>query len=61
MAIDGIKLTTNDPSDATEVKVEYKNTEASKGTVVAPTGTAAGKDVKGVSITGMKSGERVHW
>ena len=58
MAIDGIKLTTNDPSDATEVKVEYKNTEASKGTVVAPTGTAAGKDVKGVSITGMKSGEK---
>ena len=58
MAIDGIKLTTSDPSDATEVKVEYKNTEASKGTVVDPTGTAAGKDAKGVSITGMKSGEK---
>lgn len=61
MKIDGIKLTTSDPSDATEVKVEYKNTDASKGTVVAPTGTAADKDAKGVSITGMKSGERVHW
>ncbi|MCM1615969.1 S26 family signal peptidase [Phocaeicola massiliensis] len=58
MAIDGIKLTTSDPSDATEVKVEYKNTEASKGTVVAPTGTAASKDAKGVSITDMKSGEK---
>ncbi len=56
MAIDGIKLTTSDPSDATEVKVEYKNTEASKGTVVAPTGTS--KDAKGVSITDMKSGEK---
>ncbi|MDC7199183.1 hypothetical protein PQG97_15025, partial [Phocaeicola massiliensis] len=51
MAIDGIKLTTSDPSDATEVKVEYKNTDASKGTVVD-------KDAKGVSITGMKSGEK---
>ena len=58
MKIDGIKLTTSDPSDATEVKVEYDNTEASKGTVVAPTGTAADKDAKGVSITGMKSGEK---
>ena len=58
MKIDGIKLTTSDPSDATEVKVEYKNTDASKGTVVAPTGTAANKDAKGVSITGMKSGEK---
>ena len=58
MAIDGIKLTTSDPSDATEVKVEYKNTDASKGTVVDPTGTAADKDAKGVSITGMKSGEK---
>ena len=58
MKIDGIKLTTSDPSDATEVKVEYKNTDASKGTVVAPTGTAADKDAKGVSITGMKSGEK---
>ncbi|WP_195203113.1 S26 family signal peptidase [Phocaeicola massiliensis] len=58
MAIDGIKLTTSDPSDATEVKVEYKNTDASKGTVVDPTGTAAGKDAKGVSITDMKSGEK---
>ncbi len=56
MAIDGITLTTSDPSDATEVKVEYKNTEASKGTVVAPTGTS--KDAKGVSITDMKSGEK---
>ena len=58
MAIDDIKLTTSDPSDATEVKVEYKNTDASKGTVVDPTGTAADKDAKGVSITGMKSGEK---
>lgn len=58
MAIDGITLTTNDPSSATEVKVEYKNTEASKGTVVAPKGTAADKDAKGVSITDMKSGEK---
>ena len=58
MKIDGITLTTSDPSDATEVKVEYDNTEASKGTVVAPTGTAAGKDAKGVSITDMKSGEK---
>ena len=57
MKIDGITLTTNDPSSATEVKVEYKNTEASKGTVVAPTGTT-GKDAKGVSITDMKSGEK---
>ena len=57
MKIDGIKLTTSDPSDATEVKVEYKNTDASKGTVVAPTGTT-GKDAKGVSITDMKSGEK---
>ena len=56
MKIDGITLTTSDPSDATEVKVEYKNTEASKGTVVAPTET--GKDAKGVSITDMKSGEK---
>ena len=58
MKIDGITLTTSDPSDATEVKVEYKNTEASKGTVVAPTGTATNKDAKGVSITDMKSGEK---
>ena len=56
MKIDGIKLTTSDPSSATEVKVEYDNTDASKGTVVAPTGT--GKDAKGVSITDMKSGEK---
>ena len=56
MKIDGITLTTNDPSSATEVKVEYKNTDASKGTVVAPTGTD--KDAKGVSITDMKSGEK---
>ena len=58
MAIDGITLTTNDPSSATEVKVEYSNTDASKGTVVAPKGTAADKDAKGVSITDMKSGEK---
>ena len=58
MKIDGITLTTNDPSSATEVKVEYKNTDASKGTVVDPTGTAAGKDAKGVSITDMRSGEK---
>ena len=57
MAIDGITLTTSDPSSATEVKVEYKNTDASKGKVVAPTGTT-GKDAKGVSITDMKSGEK---
>ncbi|WP_196033201.1 S26 family signal peptidase [Phocaeicola massiliensis] len=57
MAIDGITLTTSDPSSATEVKVEYKNTEASKGTVVAPKGTTS-KDAKGVSITDMKSGEK---
>ena len=57
MKIDGITLTTSDPSDATEVKVEYSNTDASKGTVVAPTGTT-GKDAKGVSITDMKSGEK---
>ena len=56
MKIDGITLTTNDPSSATEVKVEYKNTDASKGTVVAPTRTD--KDAKGVSITDMKSGEK---
>ena len=56
MKIDGIKLTTSDPSSATKVKVEYDNTDASKGTVVAPTGT--GKDAKGVSITDMKSGEK---
>ena len=57
MKIDGITLTTtSNPSDATEVKVEYKNTEASKGKVVAPTET--GKDAKGVSITDMKSGEK---
>ena len=56
MKIDGITLTTNDPSSATEVKVEYDNTEASKGKVVAPTET--GKDAKGVSITDMKSGEK---
>jgi len=57
MKIDGITLTTSDPSAATEVKVEYDNTEASKGTVVDPTGTT-GKDAKGVSITDMKSGEK---
>ena len=58
MAIDGITLVSTTPSDATEVKVEYSNTDASKGTVVDPTGTAAGKDAKGVSITDMKSGEK---
>ena len=57
MAIDGITLVSTTPSDATEVKVEYSNTDASKGTVVAPTGTT-GKDAKGVSITDMKSGEK---
>ena len=56
MAIDGITLVSATPSDATEVQVAYKNTEASKGTVVAPTGTS--KDAKGVSITDMKSGEK---
>ena len=44
--------------NATEVKAEYKNTEASKGTVVAPTGTVTTKDAKGVSVTDMKSGEK---
>ena len=58
MAIDGITLVSTTPSDATEVKVEYDNTEASKGKVVAPKGTAADKDAKGVSITDMKSGEK---
>ena len=58
MAIDGIKLVSATPSDATEVKAEYKNTEASKGTVVAPTGTVTTKDAKGVSVTDMKSGEK---
>uniref|UniRef100_UPI000E42294F hypothetical protein n=1 Tax=Phocaeicola massiliensis TaxID=204516 RepID=UPI000E42294F len=58
MKIDGITLVSATPSDATEVQVAYKNTEASKGTVVAPTGTAASKDAKGVSITDMKSGEK---
>ena len=58
MKIDGITLTTNDPSSATEVKVEYDNTEASKGKVVDPTGTAADGNAKGVSITDMKSGEK---
>ena len=57
MAIDGITLVSTTPSDATEVKVEYDNTEASKGKVVAPTGTTS-KDAKGVSITDMKSGEK---
>jgi len=58
MAIDGITLVSTTPDTATKVQVAYKNTEASKGTVVAPTGTAAGKDAKGVSITDMKSGEK---
>ena len=58
MAIDGITLVSATPSDATEVQVAYSNTEASKGTVVAPTGTATDKDAKGVSITDMKSGEK---
>ena len=58
MAIDGITLVSATPDAATKVQVAYKNTEASKGTVVDPTGTAAGKDAKGVSITGMKSGEK---
>lgn len=59
MAIDGITLTTNDPSSATEVKVEYKNTEASKGTVVArKRNSSRQRCKKGVSITDMKSGEK---
>ena len=58
MAIDGITLVSTTPDVATKVQVAYKNTEASKGTVVAPTGTAASKDAKGVSITDMKSGEK---
>lgn len=58
MAIDGITLVSTTPSDATEVKVEYDNTEASKGKVVDPTGTAADGNAKGVSITDMKSGEK---
>ena len=56
MAIDGITLVSTTPDAATKVQVAYKNTEASKGTVVDPTGT--GKDAKGVSITDMKSGEK---
>lgn len=59
MKIDGITLVSATPDAATKVQVAYSNTEASKGTVVAPTGTS--KDAKGVSITDMKSGERVHW
>ena len=58
MAIDGITLVSTTPDAATKVQVAYSNTEASKGTVVAPTGTAADKDAKGVSITDMKSGEK---
>ena len=58
MAIDGITLVSTTPDAATKVQVAYKNTEASKGTVVAPKGTAADKDAKGVSITDMKSGEK---
>ena len=58
MAIDGITLVSATPSDATEVQVAYKNTDASKGTVVDPTGTAADGNAKGVSITDMKSGEK---
>lgn len=58
MAIDGIKLVSATPNDATEVKAEYSNTEASKGTVVAPTGTVTTKDAKGISVTDMKSGEK---
>ena len=58
MAIDGITLVSATPDAATKVQVAYKNTEASKGTVVAPTGTATDKDAKGVSITDMKSGEK---
>ena len=58
MAIDGITLVSTTPDDATEVQVAYKNTEASKGTVVAPTGTAASSNAKGVSITDMRSGEK---
>ena len=58
MKIDGITLVSTTPDAATKVQVAYKNTEASKGTVVAPTGTAASKDAKGVSITDMRSGEK---
>ena len=56
MKIDGITLVSATPDAATKVQVAYDNTEASKGTVVAPTGTS--KDAKGVSITDMKSGEK---
>ena len=58
MKIDGITLVSTTPDTATKVQVAYKNTDASKGTVVVPTGTAASKDAKGVSITDMKSGEK---
>ena len=58
MKIDGITLVSTTPDAATKGQVAYKNTEASKGTVVAPTGTAASKDAKGVSITDMRSGEK---
>ena len=56
MKIDGITLVSATPDAATKVQVAYDNTEASKGTVVAPTGRS--KDAKGVSITDMKSGEK---
>ena len=58
MAIDGITLVSTTPDAATKVQVAYKNTDASKGTVVDPTGTAADGNAKGVSITDMKSGEK---
>ena len=61
MAIDGIKLVSATPSDATEVKAEYKNTDASKGTVAGPTTDTTKPDSpvkKGVSVTDMKSGEK---
>jgi len=58
MAIDGITLVSTTPDAATKVQVAYSNTEASKGTVVTPTGTAADGNAKGVSITDMKSGEK---
>lgn len=57
MKIDGITLVSATPDAATKVQVAYSNTEASKGKVVAPTGTTS-KDAKGVSITDMRSGEK---
>ena len=57
MKIDGLSLVTTTIDSADKVGVAYTQTDASNGTVVAPTGTT-GVDAKGVSVTGMKSGEK---